>query len=526
MQLLANAEQMQGFDREAIQRYAIPGLVLMENAGRAFVDSLEHSFGPVSDRNVLVVCGKGNNGGDGLVVARHCANRGARVTVALLARASEVRGDAKTNLIPLQRLARSGVLQFLEVRTPRALSRVSSPGIIVDAIFGTGFTGAVRGIQKAAIEWINRQNAQIASVDVPSGVDGSTGCVENVAVCARLTVSMGLAKIGHYTGAGRECSGTVVVGDISMPSNVVRPAKQQVFRILTDDVRGAIPHRPLTAHKYNVGKVLVVAGSRNFTGAPSMTAMSALRAGAGAVVLAVPQSIHPILARKLTEVILLPLEETSAGTIAVSALESIRDRIRWADVVAIGPGMSRDAETDRLVRTLVVETEKPLVIDADALNALAEHSAVLRSRKVPAVLTPHSGELSRLTGVAAATIEHDRVAAVREASKILRSIVVLKGSPTVTSEPAGCVYMNSTGNPGMATIGSGDVLTGLIAGLAAEGMDRLAAAWGGVYLHGLAGDIAAGALGEPGLLATDILNALPTAMKSLTVGKSVRSLRD
>jgi NAD(P)H-hydrate epimerase len=387
--------------------------------------------------------------------------------------------------------------------------------IVVDAVFGTGFSGKASGIYRKAIEWMNAQKAFIAAVDMPSGVDGSTGTVESVAVHAALTVTMALGKIGHYVGAGRECSGEVRVVDISIPPFVIRPPRRPVFRIHSSDVALSLPKRPVTANKYSVGKVLILGGSRNFTGAPAMAAQAGLLSGAGAVILGIPVSIQTILARKLTEVILAPLPETPDGTLSMEAISLIREKIAWADAVAVGPGLSRNEETDRLLRRLIPEISKPLIVDADALTALSSSPRLLRKRTAPTILTPHAGELSRLIAVSAPEIEARRVELSRESAIRLKSIIVLKGSPTATATPGGDVVLNSTGNPGMATIGAGDVLTGIIAGLCAQGMNPAAAAAAGVFVHGRAGDLAAGKLGQRSLLALDIQSHIPAALREL-----------
>jgi len=517
MQLLATAEQMQGHDRAAIDAYAIPGLLLMENAGRAFVDELERRRGNLAGKMVVVVCGKGNNGGDGFVVARHLINRGCRVEVVLLGGRSSVRGDARTNLESVLRLARTrhARLRFREAKSARALSHLGEADIIVDAIFGTGFAGVVKGLQAQAIDWINAQKSYVAAVDIPSGVNASSGSVQSVAVQADLTVTMGLAKIGHYLGSGCDLSGEVAVVDISIPGFLLRPVRGQVFRVLREDVSAVLPVRARTAHKYSVGKVYVLAGSRSFTGAPAMCAESALRAGAGAVVLGSPRSIHSVLTRKLTEVIVSPLDETERGTVALASLEEIDRRVAWADVVVVGPGLSRDPETDRVIEETVSRCTKPLLIDADGLNALGPDPECIRKRKAPTVMTPHAGELGRLTGEPSVRIEAERISSARNAAQQFRAVVALKGAPTVTAGPGNACYVNSTGNPGMATIGSGDVLSGLVAGLWAQGMDPVAATYAGVFLHGEAGDLAAARYGERSLLATDICSHLPEAFEAV-----------
>ena len=517
MQMLATAEQMRLFDKTAIESFAIPGLVLMENAGRAFVDELGRRCAPLTGKSVTVVCGKGNNGGDGFVIARHLANKGCTVSVALLSGKTEVKGDARTNLDAIVRMAaaKKSALRLIEVKSANRLSRLPKPDICVDAVFGTGFSGRTRGLYSSAIEWMNAQGGYVASVDIPSGVNATTGAAEGNAVRANLTVTMGLAKPGHFVGMGRDHSGEVTVVDIGIPGFVFAAARDQVFRVKGEDVGAVLPQRPVNAHKYSVGKVFVLAGSRSFTGAPVMCAQSVMRSGAGAVILGIPKGIHLVIARKVTEVIVAPLDETQDGTVAMSAFEVIREKIRWADVVVLGPGLSRNGETDNLILKLVPEIDRPLVIDADGLNALGSSPALLRRRRHPTILTPHTGELRRLMGDVDLPIEADRIEAAREAAKRFRSIVVLKGAPTVTAEPEGKAFVNSTGNAGMATIGSGDVLTGMVAGLHAQGMDATSAAYAAVLVHGLAGDLAAKRFGERSMVAPDLQECIAGAFTML-----------
>ncbi len=517
MQLLATAEQMQHIDRTAIMKYSIPGAILMENAGRAVVDELEKRVDRMSSQHCVILCGKGNNGGDGFVIARHLANKGVQVHVALLCKPREVKGDARVNLSILLKMsvAQQVHLHVQEISSSTQFSRLPKASIIIDAIFGTGFTGRVHGIQLRAIEWLNRQKCFVASVDIPSGANATTGIVENIAVKADLTVTMGLVKIGHYVGAGRDHSGQIVVADISIPPFLYQSDKKQAFRILAEDVVKILPKRPISAHKYSVGKIFVLAGSRGLTGAPFLCSQAAMKTGAGAVVLGVPRSVHSILARKVTEVMVTPLEETSDGTIALDAMKEILEKIKWADVVAIGPGLSRNAETESLVRRLLPLIKKPVVLDADGLNAVASDISILRKRKHPTILTPHMGELSRLTKQDGQHMELHRVEAARNAAKRLSAIVALKGAPTVTGTSPGITFVNSTGNPGMATAGAGDVLTGIIASLVAQGMSAEEATYSGVFVHGMAGDLAAQRFGQRGLLALDLIKQLPDVFKNL-----------
>ena len=501
---------MQSFDRTAIEAFEMPGLLLMENAGRAFVDALAAECGDLRGRRILVVCGKGNNGGDGFVIARHLSNRGGSVRAYLLGRPEELKGDALTNYRITSKMAGPS-LEFLG--PPAGAMPVNLPDaeIVVDALFGTGFSGEVSGVYRDVIEQINKRNWFVASVDIPSGVSASDGTVANIAVNAKLTVTMGLAKIGHYTGAGGDHAGKVVVVDISIPSQIFQVTGPACYLVHAEDVGRVLPKRPRRAHKYSVGKLFVLAGSRNFTGAPAMCAQAAMVSGAGAVILGAPKSIHHTLAAKLTEVIIEPLEETAEGTIAESAMDVIRKRVEWADAVAIGPGISRNPETDRLVLSLIAQVKKPLILDADGLNAAATDPTIFERRSGETVLTPHTGELGRLVRSEAADIERTRVESARRAARQFGAVVVLKGASTATADVSGDVYLNPTGNPGMATIGVGDVLTGLIAGLRAQGLTSLQAAYGGVFIHGLAGDVAASHRGERSILALDILAAVPSA---------------
>jgi NAD(P)H-hydrate epimerase len=516
MQLLATSDQMRSFDRSTIERLRLPGIVLMENAGRECVRALAGAC-DVRGRRVAVVCGRGNNGGDGFVIARHLSEIASNVHVLLLGSPAGLRGDALAHFRTLRVFAgrSSGRLSVKAVRSARALSAVPFPDVVVDAVVGTGFAGDVRGLPAAGIDWINRSGAFILAVDLPSGVDASTGRAGAAAVRADLTVTFAAPKIGHFVGAGADLSGRVEVAQIGIPAAVMKTPRDPVYRAGTDDVVALLPTPKRTAHKYSVGKVLMLGGSRNFTGAPALSAEGALRAGCGAVVLGVPDPAHRIVAQKVAEVIVHPLADTASGTLARSAIKWVRERIAWADVLALGPGMGRDPDTDALVVETVLEAECPVVLDADGLTAFSGRLQALRQRKRPTVLTPHAGELARLSGVASDLIESDRVRHARDAAKRSGCVIVLKGAPTVSAEPSGRVVVNATGNPGMATIGSGDVLTGVIASLIAQGVPAADAGWAGAYLHGLAGDLARERYGARGMLASDILAAVPAALEAV-----------
>lgn len=517
MQTVVSAEEMRWCDATAINAYGIPSLLLMENAGSSVAWFVEDNFGPVEGKQILIACGKGNNGGDGYVAARHLLNQGASVQVVLMASPRELRGDAKTNFQILAKLqkAESSHLSIIEYsqRLPRSLR---PPDIIIDALLGTGFSGAVRPPMSNLIAWINEQRVPVIAVDIPSGVDASTGVVESVAVEATATVTFGALKVGLLCNHGQDCAGDVLVADIGIPRKVLRSEKLRTLFVEMEDVRAKLPRRPSTAHKYSVGKVFVLAGSRGFTGAAALTAMAVLRSGAGAILLGTPQSVYPILAKKLTEAIVVPLPSTEAGTLSTDALSALREKLQWADVVVVGPGLSQHPETQAVIQHLLLDNRSKMLVDADGLNALAKMGiAKLRKNLGECILTPHSGEFARLSGVSSEAVERNRVNVARDFATKAGAVVVLKGGPTVTATAEGVVYINSTGNPGMATVGSGDVLSGIIAGLWAQGMEAGDAALAGVFLHGLAGNIARSKLGQRSLVAQDLIDFLPGAFNEV-----------
>ncbi|OGU18552.1 MAG: hypothetical protein A2059_01145 [Ignavibacteria bacterium GWA2_55_25] len=513
MQTVVTAQEMQWCDRTAIRTFGIPGLVLMENAGRGSVQCLEERFGPCRQKTILVLCGKGKNGGDGFVVARHLLSKGARVIVLLFASPRQMKGDAKRNFIILKKLQGSHPGQLVITSfAPKTLRGLPPIHCAVDAIFGTGFSGKVTGIAKRGIDWLNAQKFPVLALDIPSGVYGSTGVVENTAVSATVTATFGLIKTGLLCNEGQDRAGKVVLVDIGLPPVVSNAPVLQMKLVTPADVQSLLPRRSASAHKYTVGKVFILAGSRGYTGAAALAASAALRSGAGAVLLGTPDAVYPILARKLTEPIVLPVPSTAEGTVALSALEIISEKIRWADVVVLGPGLSLHRETQALLRNLIMHATGKLVLDADALAVVASMGLpTLKKIKATMVLTPHAGEASRLLGVSSKQIEKERVDSVRNGAQQGGVTFVLKGAPTMTGTSDGRIYVNTTGNPGMATVGSGDVLCGLIAGLWAQGMDHGSAAYAGVSVHGLAGDLAAQQLGARSIVAQDLLEFLPAS---------------
>ncbi len=510
---------MRGCDEEAIKGYGIPGIVLMENAARGTADAMYEHIPGLSSKHILIACGKGNNGGDGFALARHLIERGSTVTVASLSPVSQLKGDARINADIIQKMSRtdsSGTLSFVKSITRDKLEKLPKPDVIVDAILGTGFKGKLKPKVSSIVEWMNGEPAIRIAVDIPSGIDADTGSSEGVTVQADYTCTMGLIKTGLLFSPGRDVAGKILCIDIQIPPEVFRQSKIQTFLVQESDVRKAAPKRSLDVHKYQVGKVFVLAGSTGLTGAAALTSMSALRSGAGAVVLGVPDSLNLMMEKKLTEVMTLPLADNGSGVLLASAWERIKQQCEWADVIAAGPGLSGTDDIKEIIVRLLQQIQKPIVLDADAINVLAGNDTLFDKRNAPVILTPHTGEFSRLSGIDSTDINRDRLPLARRYAQRRKITLLLKGGPSIVASENGNLYINGTGNPGMATAGAGDVLTGVIAGLWAQGLTDEAAAYCGAYIHGAAGDRAKENYGERAMTAGDIQEALLKVLKGIT----------
>jgi hydroxyethylthiazole kinase-like uncharacterized protein yjeF len=385
--------------------------------------------------------------------------------------------------------------------------------VLVDAVFGTGFKGSARGIPRKAIELINLFDGPVFSIDVPSGLDSTSGHIEGPCVVADVTATMCLPKTGLLLYPGRIHAGDVYVVDIGVPVSVIEKQKIALELLDSQFVRSILPLRSPFAHKGSFGHLLVVAGSPGMTGAAALASISALRAGCGLVTLAIPRSLNHIMEEKLTEVMTLPVPETSSRTFGPESVEPIVSFLKKADALALGPGLSRSEETEEFVQKLLPLVECPTIIDADGLNNLCSDVAVIRRTSAPLVLTPHPGEASRLIDAKASVIDAGRIEYAVRLSKVFDSTVVLKGAPTIVAGSEGLLGLNPTGNSGMATGGSGDVLTGIIGGFLAQGVGLFASAAASVYLHGLAGDLGADDKTEYCLMAGDIMDYIPRAFK-------------
>jgi NAD(P)H-hydrate epimerase len=504
---LLTSEQMRALDKHAIDEIGIPGMVLMENAARSVIEEIEECFDDVEFLSVAVICGPGNNGGDGFAIARHLHLRGADVDVFLVCDPKELKGDALTNYKLLEPIG----LDPIPWNENEEIS-LAEYNLVIDALFGTGTVHKPEGKYLRAVEAINDSPAFVIAVDVPSGVDATTGEVPGAAVFADVTVTFQCAKSGLVLPPGRDYVGDLVVAPISIPEKEDVLAAAPFGMPEDEDVFERLPVRPPDAHKGDFGNLLVIAGSRGMSGAARLVGMAALRTGAGLVKVAVPESVRAEVASYHPEIMTIALPETAAGTIAASAIETLKPYLEWADVIAIGPGFGQHEETARFLEAFL-SVGKPLVIDADALNLIAAHEL---TAKLPAdtVLTPHPGEFDRLSGNNHANFQ-DRARAARDFAQKHHLTLLLKGAPTVCFDATGFGMVNPTGNPGLATAGTGDVLTGIVAALRAQGLSSHASAWVGAYLHGRAADLAVEDVGEASLVAGDVIEYLPDAFTSL-----------
>ena len=529
---VVTAEEMREIDRETIEKRGIPGVVLMERAGLAVVSKIKEIFGR---KRVIVVSGGGNNGGDGLVVARNFHNEGWDVRVFLTSKPEDLKGDA---LFQYKAAVKFGVdIQPVKELLDNYSTIFSRHSIIIDAILGTGLSKNVTGTLSEVIGLLNKSNIPVVSVDIPSGISSDNGHVMGEAVKADYTVTFGLPKRGHLLYPGAEYSGRLFVEDIGFPKELLSSEKLNIELLMKDDVSTLIPERHKYSHKGDYGHVLIVAGSKGKTGAALMASKACLRTGAGLVTIGVPESLADVFQSRVTEEMTLVLPDKGDGTLSGKAIDKIFDFLnKTADLLAIGPGIGVSAETERLMKALIKNSTKPIVIDADGINSIKGEIAIFSKSKAPVILTPHPGEMARLVnpptppfakggqrgiitkggrgGITIQDIEQDRINIAMSFAKETGTYLVLKGVPTVVAAPDGRSFINSTGNPGMATGGVGDALTGMISGFLSQTMNPLQACILGVYMHGLAGDIAASEKGRYPLIATDIIDKIPSAFYS------------
>ena len=513
---IMNAAQMREADRCTIEDLGVPSIVLMENAGRQVVSAIEARFDSLLDMRVAVLCGRGNNGGDGFVVARVLHLRGIDVQVFVVGSVADIRGDARVNLDILGRLG----LNLVEISSPADWEThapsVAASDLVVDALFGTGLSAPLSGLVESVVADINTMAIPVVAVDLPSGLSADRADPIGACLDAVVTVTLAAPKLPLVLAPGSAHAGDLVIADIGIPDDVLAGVGGPRIEVVTrGDVRTLVQPRAPDAHKGEFGHVLVVAGSRGKTGAAHLAAMGALRSGAGLVTVATPASCQGIVAALAAEYMTEGLDESAAGTVVPSALDRVLELP--GDVIAVGPGLGTGQAVREFVHGLLQRTRVPLVIDADALNAFEGEGALLIGREdLDFVVTPHPGEMSRVTGQDTADIQADRIGAARALATANHVYVVLKGHRSVVATPGGAVFINTTGNPGMASGGAGDVLTGVIAAWMGQLLDTEAACRLGVYLHGAAGDLAEADEGEVALTAGDIVAHLGDAVLELT----------
>ncbi len=512
---LVTAAEIQKMDGETIRSFGIPGRVLMETAGRGATRVLLENFPDIQSKSLGILAGRGNNGGDGFVVARYAAQQGIAVCVYLLSSADRVTGDARANLDLLSAL-KVPVVEIPDTeRLADHAAAMAKHSTWVDALFGTGLNSDIRGHYRDAIDLVNSFSRAVLAIDIPSGINADNGQVCGTCIQAELTVTFAFPKIGHVTFPGMNYVGTLEIIDIGIPPHITDAVAPRQMLTTRAVVSRNLVQRPPDAHKGDTGHLLVIAGSTGKSGAAAMTCLAAMRTGAGLVSLGAPKSLNAVLETMLVEVMTAPLPDTKKGNLTVNALDQIVGLFKGKRCVAIGPGLGTAAETGQLVRKLLRKCDIPMVIDADGLNLIAGQNKILAELQAPAVLTPHPGEMARLTGLSTARVQHDRISCARDFATATGTILVLKGAGTVVAMPNGKVHVNTTGNPGMASGGMGDVLTGIIAGLITQGYSPETASVAGVYLHGAASDALAAA-GEPvGYLASDVIKQIPGQFKAL-----------
>lgn len=513
---LVTAKEMTALDVQAQNDYAMPGILLMDNAAQAVAEAVHEALTALEGERVVIFCGGGNNGGDGLGAARWLQSYGVSVRAFVVGVAlDDVQGDAAVELAMFTKAG--GRVEALSTEDDWVLAELaaSKADVLVDALLGTGFHGELEGDVLRACELLNKSEKYILAVDIPTGVNADNGAVCEQAVRADHTVTMALVKTGLLLYPGREYCGDIELADISMPVKLVEEYQSDKYRLTDEIVRELLPLRKANAHKGDAGRVVICAGSPGYTGAAALASDAAVKAGAGLVSLYTPLSSRDVLAIKLTEVMVHGLLERMPGILGGGAASDVASSAEAADVLAIGPGLGTSESTQEAVRTILQKITTPVVIDADALTALAGHTEILAAMQAQKVLTPHPGEMARLTGLEIAEIEADRINVAKKYAEEWQAIVVLKGAPTVIGCPNGTVYVNSTGNSSLATGGSGDVLTGIIAGLAAQEISLQEAAICGVYLHGLAAELTSI---DIGLAAGELAALLPQAREQVLYG--------
>ncbi len=513
MKLVSTQEMRAMYDLSST-KYGVPTIVLMENSGKNVVDEileLDMDF-----KSATVLCGTGHDGGVGFVIARHLQNFGYKVVVFVVGNPKNLSGDSRINFDIIRNLD----IQIENISDQNGVVKLEKmilkTGFVVDSIYGMDESREINSVLESVINVVNENAKYVIASDIPTGIDGDSGWIDNVAIKANRTVALGLPKHGNILFPGATYNGDVIVKGICIPKKAVDDMKIKNSIILNDFAKSLMPNREKDSHKGDYGKANVIAGSSGLTGAAILTCRAALRSGLGLLKLYIPESLNILITTSVPEAVTVPLQEMRKGVIGINHIHRIIEDANQVNVLAIGPGCGNTSELSETIRRVLLEVEKPIVIDADGLNALAKNVMWLSDKKGTVVLTPHPGEMSRLSNYTTEEINLSPVEISREFAMKWNVVLVLKGSRTVVALPSGEVYININGNPGMATAGSGDVLTGIITGLIGQGVEPEDAAILGVYLHGLSGDHMAEIEGEHGLLAGDLVSGLTHALRDVT----------
>ncbi|MFZ1082218.1 MAG: NAD(P)H-hydrate dehydratase [Candidatus Kryptoniota bacterium] len=522
MEHLLTAEEMNECDHETIESRKVSGESLMDKASLGAAKVASKMLGEVRGKLIAVLCGKGNNGGDGFGTSLYLGQMGAKIKVYLLGSPDEITGDAKIFFDKLKQLPQGSagveILEFAKYADTIPLDRFD---LVIDAVLGTGLSSEPKDAAKKAIDLLSKATSPILSIDIPSGIDSNKGTAYSSSPRAAATVTMGNIKRGLLMNDGKENSGKLSVVNIGVPPDLEALKKVQTFVINCKDVLAVLPHRKAETYKHAVGKIFGLVGSTGLTGAGIMVGRAAMRSGAGAVVLGVPSELNAIYESQLTEVMTIPLPQTGDGSFSLAVLLQVQKNLEWADVLVVGPGISRNQETAQLIIKLLRSYDGTVVLDADALNAVADQPEILRETHAEIIMTPHHGEFSRLIKFSAPEIAKNRIELARRYAKENNLTLVLKGSPTVIASKEGAVFVNVHGNPGMATAGMGDVLTGVIAAMLGQKLTPVDAAIAGVYIHSVAGDIALESKGIYSLISSDVIETLPNAFRKIENGEVV-----
>jgi NAD(P)H-hydrate epimerase len=510
---LVTASEMQKMDKETIKTFGLPGIVLMENAGRCAVDFFMSQFSDLPDKRIGIIAGSGNNGGDGFVMARYFISAGEDVIVFLMTKMEKLSGDARFNY---ERLLLMNA-RIIEIPDEDSINpqydTLITRNIWIDALLGTGLRSEVQGRYRRMITFLNKSKHPIFAVDIPSGLHSDTGNICGTAIKADATITFGHQKMGQAMPTGDQHCGKLAIADIGIPKQISESISSKQYLLTSKTINLNLYNRPSSAHKGTTGHVLVIGGSIGKTGACALTSHAAMRIGCGLVTLGIAKTLNSVLETQIMEVMTQPLTEERPGVLGLNAFDDIMKASQGKKCIAIGPGMGTLFKTQELILKLVQEIHIPMVIDADAINALAGQAECLHNAKTTHILTPHPGEMARLTGLSTQEIQSDRVTFARHFAKSHAVILVLKGEKTVIAHPDGIIAVNPTGNSGMASGGMGDVLTGMIAGVIAQNIMPGNAVETAVYIHGMASDILQRNKGRIGFMASDVIETIPLALR-------------